>query len=100
MGPPERESLLGVEGVEIAMRDFVPGLMVDREVEGQCEPVIKQRAPGEETGELERQYRVADPPDTRSVARSNRGGRRGRGMRWPRGDHLAHRRNLTARIGE
>ena len=57
---PEGEVAHGVVRVQVAVRDQVPGLLVLREVRGERETVVEQRAPHREPGQLGREHQAAD----------------------------------------
>ena len=58
---PEREVADCVVRVEVAVRDQEPGLLVLREVRGEGEVPVKQRAPPGEAGQLQSQGQETDP---------------------------------------
>ena len=87
--PPEGEADDGVEGVEVAVGDERPGLVVNREVVGQSEASVLDRAPDEHGDELRGEERPADvpqPPPTRRL------------RYWFRRDRLGFRLAVVAGI--
>lgn len=115
---PEGKVADRIVRIQVTVRDEVPGLLILREVRGERETAVKQRAPAGETGQLESQHQVADPAHLTQVTGWRVGwlmgwrvgwligwligwrgaGRGGSGLRH--GCRFAHQRNLTARMGE
>ncbi len=95
---PEREIDHGVVGVQVAVRDQIPGLLILRGVRREREAVVKQSAP-----EAARRHLQAQDDDADPAYQEQRPVRRGAcldgGVRR-RGGGFAHERNLTARMGE